>query len=264
MASSLCWFVLFCFCRMPSDDRYRIWCSAVEAHSVSPYTGFICIRHFLEDDLIITKQRTVLKKDAIPKIFNTNSSDNAVANALVARVAPINTNDTTNNSLNIFRDYTRDVLNRENTKKHEVSEIIEPCHIQPQQCANHKNIQSHIDHAHHAGDVAQGADIQCPSNKCCNRCDELKGLNDILKAEYDSLREEFIDFEAKRCIEIANYEREINKLKMEADIRKQHIKYLSAKVYRKEKSEESLKLLLKELKEKSILSTKAYETLEVI
>lgn len=189
---------------MPTDERYRIWSDAIGSHSVPPYKGFICIEHFIEDDLEVRKDRTTLKKDALPKIFNTNHSNQCV---------------------NI---------------------------------ADNQPFQSPV------ANVAQSSDIQCRQDKACSNCDELKTQNNILKAEYGNLREEFIELETKKSIEVAALETEIKKLKANADIQKQHIKYLSSKVYNKEKSNESLKLLLKQLQEQNILSTKAYETLEVI
>lgn len=98
--------------------------------------------------------------------------------------------------------------------------------------------------------------ISRASSVSCNKCESLK-------TEKHCIYQEYIELEAKRCIEISNLENTIKKLKMDAEIRKQHIKYLSAKVYRKEKSEESIKCLLKDLKEQKVLSSQAYETLEV-
>lgn len=92
-----------------------------------------------------------------------------------------------------------------------------------------------------------------------NICDNCE----LSKAEKESIYQDYVELEAKRCVEVANLENCIKKLKMDAEISKQHIKYLSTKVYRKEKSEESLKSLLKDLKEQNVLSTQAYETLEV-
>lgn len=90
----------------------------------------------------------------------------------------------------------------------------------------------------------------------CDNCE-------ILKAEKKSLYQEYIELDAKRCVEVSKLKNAIEMLKMDADIRKQHIKYLTAKVYRKEKSNESLKILLKDLKEQNLLTLQAYETLEV-
>lgn len=73
-----------------------------------------------------------------------------------------------------------------------------------------------------------------------------------------------IELQTKKCVEVAALEMEIKKLKANADIQKQHIKYLSSKVYNKEKSKESLNFLLKELREQNILPAKAHETLAVI
>lgn len=57
----------------------------------------------------------------------------------------------------------------------------------------------------------------------CDKCESLK-------TEKQCIYQDYIELEAKRCIEIANLENTIKKLKMDAEIRKQHIKYLSAKV----------------------------------
>lgn len=103
-------------------------------------------------------------------------------------------------------------------------------------------------------ETAQGANVS-ESNSCGN-CE-------ILEAQKKNLYIEYVELDAKRCVEIANLEKENRKLKMNAGIRKQHIQYLSTKVHRKEKSEASLKILLKDLKEQNILSPQAYEALEV-
>lgn len=96
--------------------------------------------------------------------------------------------------------------------------------------------------------------------KCCDSIELLS----ILKLEHSDLRQKYIELEAEKCVQIAHLEKENKKLKMNAEIQKTHIKYLSKKVYRKEKSEQKLKDLLKDLKEECILSAEAYEALEVI
>lgn len=94
-------------------------------------------------------------------------------------------------------------------------------------------------------------------------CDCFKKHN-ILKAEYSNLRQEYINLEATKSVQISDLENKIEKMKMNLDIQKDHIKHISNKLYWKEQSEKSLKEFLKDLKEQNILSKEAYETLEVI
>lgn len=173
--------------------------------------------------MVVGKQRITLKKDAVPKFFETNGT---ILNNTMAPMVSTNTND-----------------------------------------ASHANSSAQCTNLCIQSDQTQAADAdQSAQNRNrdgCNRCNELTKLNDILKAEYNNLRQEFIELNSKRDIEEANFKKEMIKFKADADIRKQHIKYLSSKVYRKEKSEELLKLLLEDLKAQNVLSTKAYETLEV-
>lgn len=96
--------------------------------------------------------------------------------------------------------------------------------------------------------------------KCCDSIDLLS----ILKMEHLELRQKYIELDAKRSIEIAQLENENKKLKINVEIQKTHIAYLSKKVYRKEASEQKLNDLLIDLKEQSILSTEAHQALEVV
>lgn len=92
---------------------------------------------------------------------------------------------------------------------------------------------------------------------------QINQIEDILKAEYSNLRQEFIEFRVEKDAKISELESVIKKLTMKAQIRKEQIKYLSVRVLQKEKSTQSLKILLKDLQTKNVLSTAALETLEV-
>lgn len=226
------------------------------------------MKHFHKDDLVVGKQRITLKRDALPKIFNTSD---AIVNASILPKVSINANDTSH--ANGGEQTIRVITNRKVISNHrnerELNRNIDPRSIQPIQpaqqahCTDHKDIQSRHPLSANA---ARGTAIQFAQNtqnNGCGTCNELKNRNDILEAEYNLLREEFIDLEARKGIEITNLETEMKKLKFKTDIQKQELKYLSSKVYRKQKSEESLKLLLKDLEAQNVLSTKACETLAV-
>lgn len=218
---------------MPTDERYQIWCSAIRAYSKEPFKGFICINHFHEDDLIIQKSRTTLKNNAIPNFFVANGTS-------------VNAMKRTINSTSLAPS---------------VSTI---CGYRNQ---NFYGKRRKICGTFDTADSADSADTisepvppdQSKNFRVPNSCDNCE----LLKAEKESLRQDYIELDAKRCVEVADLENEIRKLKMDAEIRKQHMKYLSNKVNRKEKSEESLKNLLRDLKEQNVLPLQAYETLEV-
>lgn len=119
-------------------------------------------------------------------------------------------------------------------------------------------------------EFAQGANTQYKSDvfvpvkrstcmKCCNNAE----LVDTLRAEYANLKEEYNELESKRCVDVEKLKNELRVVKNKAEIRKQEIKYLSQKVSKLEKNEKSLKNLLKDLETQNILSTEAYEALEV-
>lgn len=179
---------------MPTDEKYPNWENAISIYSSAPYRGFICINHFIKDDLVVGKTKTSLKKDAVPKLF-----------VACTPIIQITSTKKTNSTIT----------------------SIPPMPSAP----------------------------SAPSISC-DKCESLK-------TEKQCIYQDYIELEAKRCIEIANLENTIKKLKMDAEIRKQHMKYLSAKVYRKEKSEESLKCLLEDLKAQNVLSSQAYEALKV-
>lgn len=116
---------------------------------------------------------------------------------------------------------------------------------------------------------AQGAKTQSnefngngerPPIKCCDSFE----LYNILKAEHGIVRQAYIELEAKRCFEVMQLEKEKKKLEIKIEIQKDHIKYLKKKTQNKEQSVKSLKMLLKNLREQSILSKEAYEVLKVI
>lgn len=167
------------------------------------------------------KQQTILKKNAVPSIFEANST-RIVRNNSDGKCVP-------------------GAPNEDLSEKREVS--------------NACNAES-----------TQGAEKHSNGNSDnpCTRCSDSSERYDILKAEYSNLRQMYIELETKKCLEVTNLENEIRKLKVDAEIQKKHIKYLSGRVYRKEKSEKSLQVLLKDLEAQSVLSTEAYEVLEVI
>lgn len=251
MFSAPCRFGLYLLCRVPADERYRIWSSAISTYSVSPYKGFVCVKHFHGNDLVVGKGRITLKKNAVPNIFSMNDRNDTIVNAPTAPTAPTTLTNTNGTKVpQSIRVYTnrKVVLNRRQNL----------CNVR---ATNLEDIQPKTT------DAAEGSDQslnQCEPNKDCDTCHELKNQNDIMRAEYGNLNEEYIDLETRKGIEIAALEKKIMKLKLDADIRKQHIKYLSSRVYKKQKSEESLKLLLQDLQKQSLLSTQAYATLAVI
>lgn len=82
---------LISFYRVPSgdDERYNKWCEVLNVYTKPPFKGFICINHFDEEDLVIHKNKTTLKKNAIPIFFvenGTNDVDDASTNASVGPV----------------------------------------------------------------------------------------------------------------------------------------------------------------------------------
>lgn len=215
------------------DDRYQNWYTAISAYSSAPHKGFICIDHFHKDDLQIGKSKTTLKKNALPKIFAANDTS---INIQITQVKTIKkTNDVISSAPSVSS--ICDTNKNNSTNKRQVSGIIDAvCPVEtctaPKQCTNVHKTSS------------------------CDNCE-------ILKAEKKHLYQEYIELETKRCVEVEFLKKKIKNLEMDAEIRKQHMKYLSNKVFRKEKSEESLKILLKDLKEQNVLSLQAYETLEV-
>lgn len=86
---------------------------------------------------------------------------------------------------------------------------------------------------------------------------------DILKCEYENLRQQYIELESQRCVQMANLENEVKKSQTKIKIQKEQIQYYQGKIHRIEKSEQSLKNLLDDFKERSILTAEAHATLEV-
>lgn len=120
----------------------------------------------------------------------------------------------------------------------------------------------------HSYDCEEGEEHENRENQSVQRvqriCCDCFEKHNILKVEYSNLRQEYINLEATKSVQISDLENKIEKLKMDLHIQKDHIKHISNKLYRKEQSEKSLKEFLKDLKEQNILSKEAYETLEVI
>lgn len=110
-------------------------------------------------------------------------------------------------------------------------------------------------------EAAQTKENRENSRVICSNCSELY---DISKAEYANLREEYIKLEAKRCLEVTKLEKENTKLKIKINFQAENIKYLLKNVKQKEKSEQSLNNLLKDLRAENVLSNEAYNILEVI
>lgn len=225
------------FHRVPTDERYQIWCTAINENSIPPYQGFVCIEHFRKDDLI-GKKNVNLRKHAIPSIFTAIDSAQLIHDNLDRISVSSISNDNTSKKI------------EGNDSFHTADDIGEM-----------KQVKS-----------AQGAKKQYKSNKnisnvlapmiCCNSAE----LYDIAKAEYANLQEEYIELESKRCVEVEKLENELKMCKSKVEFQKQEIKYLSKKVSKLEKSEKSLKTLLetlKDLEEQNILSTEAYQVLEV-
>lgn len=204
------------------------WSTVINAHSNLKYRGFICIKHFEEDDLVIHKNKITLKKDAIPKLFGPNANITRTNNSNnlnnFAQIVPGNSGNS---------DCGRDIGGPEGPNEKFSS---------AQGAKQHSN-----------------ENLNNPRKSCCNSFE----LNDILKAENESLRQEYVELETKRCVEVASLQNEIKKLKDNANVQKKHIKYLSGKIYKQEKSKESLQTLLKDLKEQSVLTAEAYDVLEV-
>lgn len=172
-----------------------------------------------------------MKKDAIPKIFVSNDpSANTYCKNQMKRKT---------DSVSLASDAGDSTNENYDGKKRRMSNIFDHS----------------VDAVEPVGSFTKPAQRSNTSHSCDN-CENLK-------ADKKTIYQDYIELEAKRCVEVATLENEIKKLKMDAEIRKQHIKYLSAKLHRKEKSEESLKNLLKDLQEQNILSAQAYEALEV-
>lgn len=206
------------------------WTAAINGHSASLVTGhkgFVCIKHFHESDLIVTKTKITLKKNAIPQIFPTSSQASTECNS---------TQIIENNS------------NSGDTFQQVVSShtcLAKPAQSAKKKPAQPKQTNENCENVEHL-------------QKCCD-C----SLYEILKAEYAILRQEFVELQAQKNTEIAKLECVKKKLISEAAIKKEQIKYLTGKIYQKEKSVHSLKILLKDLNAQSVLSTEAYEILEV-
>lgn len=120
-----------------------------------------------------------------------------------------------------------------------------------------KNCASELNKLNHPNPpIPLNENHQKSQNPLCAVCD-------ILKAENENLRQHYIELETRRCVEIATLENDKKKLKANSEIQKQHIKYLSGKLYVRDKSLKSLKSLLKDLQTQSLLTAEAYDALEV-
>lgn len=144
-------------------------------------------------------------------------------------------------------------------KNNSADETVIPCVSKKNMCLEQSKQSAKS--AKHQNEMKKlGANCENPPIKCCDSFE----IYNILKVEHANLRQAYIELEAKRCVEVAKLENEIRKFKMDADNQKQHIKQLLGKVYKQQKTGESLKSLLKDLKARSILSTEAYNILEVL
>lgn len=207
------------------------WSTVINAHSNLKYRGFICIKHFEEDDLVIHRNKITLKKDAIPKLFEPNAN--------IAR---------TNNSNNLNNFAQIDPDNRDNSGNSDFGRDIGGPNGPNEKFSSAQCARQH-----------SNENLNNTRKSCCNSFE----LNEILKAEIESLRQEYVELETKRCVEVASIQNEIEKLKANANVQKKHIKYLSRTIYKQEKSKESLQTLLKDLKEQSVLTAEAYDVLQV-
>ena len=174
------------------------------------HKGFICIKHFHQNDLNIRNEKITLKKNATPTIFSSSEPSEPIGRPIVSN---------SGNSPNNLSD------------------------------------QNHENQPAPSAETTPAAPTQLT---------QINQIEDILKAEYSNLRQEYIELRTEKDARISELESVIKKLTMKAQIRKEQIQYLSVKVSQKEKSTQSLKMLLKDLRTKNVLSTAALETLEVI
>lgn len=193
----------------------EIWSEAIKKYLDQPSTGhkgFICFKHFHQNDLIVRNEKITLKKNATPTIFNTSG-----------QIAPI-----ISDSPNNFSDQ------------------------------NHQN-QPALSAKTTPAQPTQTNQIEENSHIFSGEYDAYE----ILKAEYSNLRQEYFELRAEKDVKISELENVIKKLIVKTKIQKEQIQYLTVKVSQKEKSTQSLKVLLKDLQTNNVLPDGALETLEV-
>lgn len=79
--------------RMPSQvDRRRKWDDILFNHRHT-HGNLICIEHFKSDDYVVGKNRPILKKDAVPTIFNSSTTDKNLAHDADVANIPISSSD---------------------------------------------------------------------------------------------------------------------------------------------------------------------------
>lgn len=239
------------------------------------------------------KNKISLKKNALPRIFEANSDDEGDACQSVCETQSAqcatnqsaqgaknraNPNDAFDNINGIINSTQTGRANRANSDDDvnivDVPGVPSVFRIEnpsgKRDLGEKKNIV--VDDA--CQSVCETQSAQCATNqsnefngngerppiKCCDSFE----LYNILKAEHGILRQAYIELEAKRCFEVMQLEKVKKKLEIKIEIQKDHIKYLKKKTQNKEQSAKSLKMLLKNLREQSILSKEAYEVLKVI
>lgn len=92
--------------------------------------------------------------------------------------------------------------------------------------------------------------------------DSMNIIN-IMKAENESLLKDFAEFRAEKNVLVEKLEHRVDQLEQKIGVQKDHIKYLNTKLYRQEKTKETLKKLLKDLEQQNMLTKSAVESLEV-
>lgn len=198
--------------------------------------GFVCINHFVEDDLYSTAKGICLKKNAIPKIFqNKNdgehtdelSDDGEDGDDLSCGTHQIDEIDEIDGDNPDFSQ----TCDKSDTQTVQTNEEVQPIHSRPS--------QKHT---------------ECQGN--CN-------FMNIMKAEHESLRTDFMRFQAEKNVIVEKLQHQIEHLKRDVRIQKDHIHYLNSKVYQQNKAKDSLKTLLRELQQQDILTKEALESLEV-
>lgn len=212
--------------RVPQDEQNSIWRTAITAYSVPPYQGFVCIKHFDKDDLI-GKQRLRLKKDTIPKVFTATEN------------IPVN------NAIDLID--SSEIFHNNKEENNSQNSCMEGKFAQGAQSVQNS------ENRYKSSDV-----IPC----CCKNAE----LYNVIKAEYANLKQDYIENNTKKCLEIAKLQNELKKYKTKKEIRTDEVNYLSKKIAKLEKSENSLKRLvdtLKDLEAEKMISKEAYEALEV-
>lgn len=229
--------------RVPNNDRKNEWITAFREYSAPPYTGFICINHFDDKDLVFNKQQINLRKNAIPKVFEN------IENRLDQPMESDQFDESNESNQSMSAQYDRnDILDTLQVEYNKLSQqYIELKAIESERCNELKELREEIKNL----------------NQANQRTSELCGIIDSLKAENATLRQEYNERESQICVETEKLKNEIRKMRANSEIQKDHMKYLSKKVYMKEKSVQSLRVLLDDLRTENILSAEAHEILKV-